>query len=604
MINLDSPFPKVSKNIRKVVSFKIFSKAILFALAIFGLVFILLLIALIGLLGKESQMAEPMPEKAILTINFDDEFPERSGDEWLYGFSEAPSMTFYELIKSINVAASDDRIKALAGDINVSSLGLAQIEELRDTIKYFRSKGKKAYIYSTGMGVFGGGTSEYYLASAFDEIWMQPNTELGITGINIEVPFLRDTLSKVGVTPEFYARHEYKNAMSSLMENQLSPQYKSEMIKLGKNIFMQFAENAAKDRNISMQEMLKLVDSAPLLAEDALKYKLIDKVAFRNDFDFKVTAKSQSAKFYPIYAYNLEIKNNRGRVPVVALLVLDGEIVDGDARQDMWQQGIISSRQTVKQLKEIAKLPNLKGLVVRVNSPGGSYTASAEIWNEINLLKKKKNIPVVVSMGDYAASGGYFVSLAGDYILAEPLTITGSIGVLGGKMVLENLWKKLNVHWAELQFGKNSGILSANRKFSPSERAAFNRSLDNVYRDFTSQVEKARHIPSKELDKLARGRVWQGSDAVKHHLVDALGGLNSAFAKVRELAKLEKGQKYRIVEFPRPKTLAEKINELISGNPQVSATKILQSSGLPWQKLQLLHRLQYDAVLLPFEIVM
>ena len=231
MINLDSPFPKVSKNIRKVVSFKIFSKAILFALAIFGLVFILLLIALIGLLGKESQMAEPMPEKAILTINFDDEFPERSGDEWLYGFSEAPSMTFYELIKSINVAASDDRIKALVGDINVSSLGLAQIEELRDTIKYFRSKGKKAYIYSTGMGVFGGGTSEYYLASAFDEIWMQPNTELGITGINIEVPFLRDTLSKVGVTPEFYARHEYKNAMYSLMENQLSPQYKREMIK-------------------------------------------------------------------------------------------------------------------------------------------------------------------------------------------------------------------------------------------------------------------------------------------------------------------------------------------------------------------------------------
>ena len=146
--------------------------------------------------------------------------------------------------------------------------------------------------------------------------------------------------------------------------------------------------------------------------------------------------------------------------------------------------------------------------------------------------------------------------------------------------------------------------MSGNRKFSPSEKAAFNRSLDNVYRDFTSQVEKARKISDKELDKLARGRIWQGTAAAKFKLVDEIGGLNTAFYKVRELAKLPKGQKYKIAEFPRPKTLSEKINELINGTPQISAGKILQNSGLPWQKLQLLHRLQYDAVLLPFEIVM
>ena len=604
MVNLTSPFPKAPRNIRKMLNLRIVAKALLFALAIFGVIFILLLLTLIGLLGKETQLSEPMPKKAILTINFDEPIAERKGDEWLYGFSDMPSMSFYELIKAINVAASDNRVQALSAEINTSSLGLAQIEELRGAIKYFRAQGKKAYIYSTGMGVLGGGTSEYYLAAAFDEIWMQPNTEIGITGINIEVPFLRDTLNKIGITPEFYARHEYKNAMASLTDSKLLPQYNNEMTKLGGTIFLQFVSDVSKDRKMQPKELIALINQAPIRAEDGLNSKLVDIVAFKNEFNDELKARNKGAEFYPVRSYLNLLSDNQGRVPTIAFLVLDGEIVEGEAGQDMWQQGVVSSRQTVKQLKEIAKLPDLKGLVVRVNSPGGSYTASAEIWNSINALKKKKDIPVVVSMGDYAASGGYFVSLAGDYILAEPLTITGSIGVLGGKLVLENLWKKINVHWAELQFGKNSGILSGNRKFNPSEKAAFNRSLDNVYRDFTAQVEKARKISAKELDKLARGRVWQGAAAVKFKLVDEIGGLDMAFYKVRELAKLPKRQKYKIAEFPRPKTLSEKINELVNGTPQVATQKILQNSGLPWQKLQLLRRLQYDAVLLPFEIVM
>ena len=207
-------------------------------------------------------------------------------------------------------------------------------------------------------------------------------------------------------------------------------------------------------------------------------------------------------------------------------------------------------------------------------------------------------------MGDYAASGGYFVALAGDYIFAEPLTVTGCIGVLGGKMVLERLWKKLDVHWAGLQFGENAGILSGNRKFSPSEKAAFNRSLDNVYRDFTAQVEKSRKIPAQDMDKLARGRIWQGASAVQNRLVDETGGIGAAFLKVRKLSKPRKGQRFRIVEFPRAKTLPEKISELISGAPRISVQKVIEDSGLPLRQMKLLQRLQYDAVLPPFDIAM
>lgn len=392
--------------------------------------------------------------------------------------------------------------------------------------------------------------------------------------------------------------------MASLLDSKLSPQYKSEMTKLGGTIFLKFINEVSADRKIETKKMFELVDKAPIRAEDGLDSRLIDIVAFKNDFIDELKQRIGGAELYPLASYAAEIKDNRGKLPIIAFLVLDGEIVEGDVGQNVWQQGVVSSRQTVEQLEEISRLPDLRGLVLRINSPGGSYTASAEIWNAINTLKKKKDIPVVVTMGDYAASGGYFVALAGDYIFAEPLTVTGSIGVLGGKMVLERLWKKLDVHWAGLQFGENAGILSGNRKFSPSEKAAFNRSLDNVYRDFTAQVEKSRKIPAQDMDKLARGRIWQGASAVQNRLVDETGGIGAAFLKVRKLSKPRKGQRFRIVEFPRAKTLPEKISELISGAPRISVQKVIEDSGLPLRQMKLLQRLQYDAVLPPFDIAM
>jgi protease-4 len=188
--------------------------------------------------------------------------------------------------------------------------------------------------------------------------------------------------------------------------------------------------------------------------------------------------------------------------------------------------------------------------------------------------------------------------------LAEPLTLTGSIGVLGGKMVLADLWKKIGVNWAGMQFGQNAGILSANRKFTPSEKDAFNRSLDNVYKDFTSKVSEARKISLTDLDKLARGRIWSGISAVQHKLVDANGGIGEALLKVSELIGSDNGARYRVVTFPRAKTLPEKINELLSVNPRVSVKGLAEEIGLPVEEFKMLQRLQYDAVMFPVKIAM
>lgn len=607
MVKFSAPFPKIKKNLRSVINLRILSKAVTIALAILGVIFILLAVSIIGWLKADTNLVinEPLPDNAILTVNFDKPLPEYYENNILSPFPQEAQLSFYDMIKTLNIAATDKRIKALAAEINLSSLGAAQIQELRRTIKYFRSKGKKAYIYSSGMGSLGGGTSEYYLASAFDEIWMQPNTEIGITGVSIEVPFLRAVLDKIGVTPEFYARYEYKNAMSSLLDKTLSPQYKSEIVKLGGTMYYQMIQGIATDRDISTDNLMKLVDKAPIIAEDGLKNKLVDKIAFKSDYLAEIRKQHDNATLYPVVNYVHQVQDMRGKLPQIALLVLEGEIIDGqDGNVNMWQNGIISDGFVLKQLEEIAKLPNIKGLIVRINSPGGSYNASAEIWHAINSLKKNKNIPVVVSMGDTAASGGYFIALAGDYILAEPLTLTGSIGVLGGKVVLESLWKKLGVNWEGLKFGENAGILSTNRKFSQSEKQAFNRSLDNVYRDFTSKVSETREIPLADLDKLARGRVWSGINAAQNKLVDANGGIGEALIKTAELIGADEDTNYRIVTFPRAKTLAEKINEFLGAAPSVSLQNLAKESGLPWQEFQMLRRLQYDAVMLPLKISM
>ncbi len=607
MTEFTSPFPKIRKNLRKVINVRIFTRAVVMALAILGMIFILLMVSLISWLGTDAKTSSTaqLSNNTILTVNFDNAFPEYYEEDLFSPFPQEPQISFYEMIKAINIAATDDRIKALVAEVNMSNLGAAQIQELRRTIKYFRSKGKKAYMYSSGMGIFGGGTSEYYLASVFDEISMQPNSEIGITGVSVEVPFVRETLDKIGVTPEFYARYEYKNAASSLLDKKPSQHYQSEIAKLGGTIYMQMLQGIADERKIDLKQMFDLVNKAPIRAEDGIAYKLVDKVAFRSEYLADLRKQYNNAELYPLPFYASQVADKRGRLPVIAMLVLEGEIVEGkNEGVNLWKSGMVSAALVTKQLEEIAKLSDVKGVVLRINSPGGSYNASAEIWNAINNLKKNKKIPVVVSMGDAAASGGYFIALAGDYIFAEPLTLTGSIGVLGGKMVFSGLWEKLGVHWAGMHFGENAGILSYNRKFSPSEKAAFNRSLDNVYKDFTTKVSEARKIGLDDLDKLARGRVWPGISAAKNKLVDANGGIGEALLKTSELIGAKEGTSYRVVTFPRAKTLPEKINEFLSSAPRVSIENLLQQSGIPLNEFLLLRRLQYDAVMLPLQIVM
>ncbi len=604
MDNFDKPFPALAIKKRKLVAGKILLKSLIYAFAIFGLLFILLLMIVTALLRQDAGVVGDVPSVGILTIDFNDNYPEVRADDLFSELSETPSTSFFDLVKAINVAALDNRIKAIIGNVNESSLGLSQIQEVRRAIENFRQTGKKAYLYSTGFGSFGGGTSEYYLASAFDEIWMQPNTEAGITGLSFEVPFLKGILSKVGVQAEFYTRYEYKNAAASLLNDKLSSEYKRELEKLGGSVYSVMKKDIVQNRRIDEKLFDKLVNNAPLPAEDALSAGLIDYIGYKPELIEKVVDGTKG-KMINVWDYASSFSSGYRKLPTVALVVIEGVIAEGESYANSLKGESVSGADTVvKQLDEILRNKNVKALVVRVNSPGGSYTASNEIWYAIKRIKEKKKIPVVVTQGNYAASGGYFVSIAGDYIFSEPSSITGSIGVLGGKMVLSGLWNKLGVRWGEVKFGDNAGILSVNHKFSPKEKEIFNRSLDRVYKDFTLKVSEARHIEITKMDKIARGRVWTGIDAAEVGLVDEIGGIEDAIVWAKEKAGIKPTDKFEIVYYPKKKTLSEKLSQLVSGNPKISVNKVMNDLGIEMNDINMLNRMKYDLILPPMKISM
>lgn len=604
MNDFETPFPNLFKKKKKIFAARVLFKSVMYSFAIFGILFILLLLAVFGLIKQDTGVVKIVPNKAVLQVNFDNNYSEVPGDDILYELADVKSMSFYDLIKAINIAALDKRVKALVGEVNISGLGMAQIQDLRSAIQNFKKMGKKTYLYSMGMGSFGNGTSEYYLASGFDEIWMQPNTEVGITGLDIEVPFFRGLLDKVGISPEFYTRYEYKTAVSSLMDKEFTPQFKGEMNRLGSSLYNQFISDVSTDRKIAKDKLKKLVNEAPIFAEKAVNQKLIDRVAYRQDFmeTLKLEYKSE---FIDINDYAATIKETKKSIPTIAFLVIDGVIDSGNSSTNPIKgEAIVGSQSILKQLDEIVKDKNVKALIVRVNSPGGSYSASNEIWYALKKVKEIKKMPIIISMSNYAASGGYFIALAGDKILAEPSTITGSIGVLGGKMVFKGLWDKLGLSWGEIKFGDNAGILSVNHNFTASEKEIFNKSLDNVYKDFTMKVSQARNIEITSMDKIARGRIWTGIDALEVGLIDEIGGIDKAIAIAKKEANIKPKDIFNITYFPKPKSWQEKISEVLNGGPQIYVRKIMMDLGVNLKDVKTIQRLEHDAVMIPFKVSM
>ncbi|MFV2175695.1 signal peptide peptidase SppA [Actinomadura sp. LOL_011] len=446
-----------------------------------------------------------------------------------------------DVLDGLRRARSDARVRALVVKIT-GGLGMALAQELRESVQALRAAGKHTVAWAETYGEGGRGNVPFYLATAFDEVYLQPTGDVGLTGAALEEPFLAGALEKAGVRPLFAKRHEYKTMANTFMEKAYTPEHEESSRRLVASVGEQLAEGIAASRNLPVERVRELVDRGPLLADEALEEGLVDHLGYRDEVYAALRKRfGDEAQLRYVARYNrtqgLASKLPQpGRQDVVALVNGQGPIRLGRSGRGgpLPNSGPAMGSDTVgAAFRAAVKDERVKAIVFRVNSPGGSAVASDAIWREVALARRAGK-PVIVSMGDVAASGGYYVSMGADVILAQPGTITGSIGVVVGKAVVSDLLDRVGIGMGSVADGAHARMFSSTKEFSESEWERINASLDRIYDDFTAKVAQGRGLSRERVHELARSRVWTGADAREGGLVDELGGLEAAFELARK----------------------------------------------------------------------
>jgi len=461
-----------------------------------------------------------------------------------------------DLLDGLRRAAADDRVKVLVVKVGGSRTGLAKVQELRAAIGDFRASGKLAVAWAESFGDFLHGNLPYYLASGFDRVYLQPSGTLGLTGVAVEQVFLHDALEKLGIDFQSAKRYEYKSAADQLTETGFTGPAREAAARLAESVTEQLVAAVAAGRGLPVDRVVELVRRGPFLADQALAEGLVDGLLYRDEV-YDQVRKDAGPDASLLYLQRYQRTQSFGDLPkrlgssvqgitpgqherFVATIYAHGAIRHGRSGRGGPGGGGMGSDTVAAALRAAAADDGARAVVLRVNSPGGSYTASDVIWREVVRLRAAGK-PVVVSMGDVAASGGYFIAAPADVIVAQPGTVTGSIGVIMGKPVLRDLFGRAGVATESITETAGSSVatmFSSSRPFSDPEWERINQWLDAVYADFTQKVADGRRLPLERVHELARGRVWTGADAIANGLADEAGGLREAIAIARTRAGL------------------------------------------------------------------
>jgi protease-4 len=507
-----------------------------------------------------------VPGAVVLELEVDGPLEEHVPEDSLAGAFGPKPTTVRDVVDALEKAGGDGRVKALVVKLSTVPGSPAVVQELRDAVKAFRAKGKKAVAYADSFGEGGGATGTYYLASAFDEIYVQPSGDVSLLGISTELMFVRTALEKLGVKVNMGKRHEYKSAAETFTEDAPTAANREATERLLTSLFGQVVRGVAEGRKLSEDEVRAAIDNAPLLGPQALEAKLVDGLLYRDQVYEKVKAAAgEGAQLLYLHKYLERAGRPHTKGPTVALVYGVGGIMRGKSSSNpMTGESTFGGDSVAAALRRATDDEKVKAIVFRVHSPGGSYVASDTVRREVQRAREKGK-PVIVSMSGYAASGGYFVSMDADKIVAQPATLTGSIGVYSGKMVTAGMWEKLGVSFHPVGVGKNATMYSTDEDFTPEQLAKNNAFLDRVYEDFTAKAAAGRKQPLEKLEPHARGRVWTGEDALAHGLVDALGGFPKALELAREAAKLP--EEVSVELFPRKKGPAEVLAAMFGERP-------------------------------------
>jgi len=470
---------------------------------------------------------------------------------------------------AIRHAANDESIHSLLFKINGLSGGWAQAEDLRSALASFREAGKPCTVWGPSFD-----TKAYLVASACDRVATAPAGITMVTGLNMTQTYYADALEKFGVTANFEHVGDFKSAVEPYERSGPSDDASLATNALLDSLYGSIVSGIANGRQVDQSTVEGWIDNPPLAAAHAEERGLIDERIYEDQVEDTVVGDDDSIN---IRRYIDGLGSGWSSNGQIAVLYLEGPLVVGTGDSGLFSDRMIGSLTTTDALEDLRKDPAVDAVVLRVSSPGGSGQASDDIWDAVNRLKEIK--PVVVSMGDYAASGGYYISMNAHHIVAQPTTITGSIGVFGGKMNFSGLFAKAGVTRHQYARGARSDILSSTDDFDDDDRAVFRGFLNHFYTDFIDKAALGRNMSRDDMHAVAQGRVWTGSQALENGLVDSLGTLDDAITKAAELANL--GPDYDVERLPKTKDFFEQLMEELAGPPDVSVQRALYDSAIP-----------------------
>ncbi len=520
------------------------------------LIFLIIFIAVAVAVVITAVSGVKIKSDSILFVDVKNEIPEESSDNPFEKIFEGERNTLKDYLDCIQRAASDDRINGIILRVGGAAIGWAKVQELRDALISFKESNKPVIAF---IEYAGGG--DYYLASASDEIYIIPVGFVEMYGILSEVPFLKGTLGKLGIEAEFEHVAEYKTASDILTRDSMSPHHKEMVNNILDSLFERYVGDVAQSRGIPESDILAVIDKGILSPEEAHEAKLVDGLMYYDEVK-AMLEEEFGVKIHKVTIDKYRKSDAMARVrggEKIALVYAIGTIISGESGSDSLTGKMLGSDSTSKMFEKIRKDKSIKGVVMRVDSPGGSGIASDVIWREVQLTRE--NIPVIISMSDVAASGGYYISMGADAIVAQPSTITGSIGVLAGKFNMKGFYDWIGMNWELTKRGRNADFFSANRSFTEEQRELLQHEIYEFYRKFVQKVADGRGKNWQEIDEIAKGRVWTGETAKELGLVDELGGMKEAISLAKEKAGIPEDEKVKIVTFPKKKTLWQMLTD-------------------------------------------
>jgi len=515
-----------------------------YILIIFLVLFVLFLATVASLFYFSFGKPPKVKAQSYLEIQLYGQIAEKANPDFFSTlFTGRQPLSMFDIWTNIRKAKVDQRIKALVLRLGFLQCDWGKVNEIREAVLEFKKSGKKVYAYlDEAMDI----DKEYYLATACDKIVLHPVGTLLINGIGGDIPFLKNTLDKLGIEAEIEHVEKYKTAYHMFTKEGFTPAHKEMMESIYGDIFNQYINTVAKAREKEVSEIRKLIDTGYFQGEKALEAGLVDDLLFDDEFIDLVRGEGKKLTRISHKTY-LKIKPSSVGLDSgkkVALIYGLGAIHTGEGSfQSM------GSSTVIRWLRKVRKDKSIVAVVLRIDSPGGSVVASDTIWREVFLTKKQK--PVVVSMSDMAVSGGYWISMCAHKIFAHPQTLTGSIGVIFGKFNMIRLYEKIGITSEKIKFGKRADIFSSFRKFTPEERQFLKKEILWAYDKFLTKVAEGRDMTRADVDKVGKGRVWTGSQAKEIGLVDELGGLSDAINAAKELAGMASNETVKLVVYPK-----------------------------------------------------